>query len=137
MPYDKEEATQRLVDEFGYQRYAQKHFESRFTRFYESYWLPEKFRFDTRKVQFSSLILTGQMTRKEALEKLKIPAYDPDTIEHDFEYIASKLEIPITELRSYLDAPNKSYRDYKNQQMVYDIGAKAMRILGLELGGKR
>ena len=71
------------------------------------------------------------------MEKLKIPAYDPDTIEHDFEYIASKLEIPITELRSYLDAPNKSYRDYKNQQMVYDIGAKAMRILGLELGGKR
>lgn len=137
MPYDKEEATQRLVDEFGYQRYAQKHFESRFTRFYESYWLPEKFGFDTRKVQFSSLILTGQMTRKEALEKLKTPAYDPDTIEHDFEYIASKLEIPITELRSYLDAPNKSYRDYKNQQMVYDIGAKAMRILGLELGGKR
>ena len=137
MPYHKEEATQKLVDEFGYQRYAQKHFESRFTRFYESYWLPEKFGFDTRKVQFSSLILTGQMTRKEALEKLKIPAYDPDTIEHDFEYIASKLEIPITELRSYLDAPNKSYRDYKNQQMVYDIGAKAMRVLGLELGGKR
>lgn len=137
MPYHKEEATQKLVDEFGYQRYAQKHFESRFTRFYESYWLPEKFGFDTRKVQFSSLILTGQMTRKEALEKLKTPAYDPDTIEHDFEYIANKLEIPVNELRSYFDAPNKSYRDYKNQQIVYDIGAKAMRTLGLELGGKR
>ena len=137
MPYDKEEATQRLVNEFGYQRYAQKHFESRFTRFYESYWLPEKFGFDTRKVQFSSLILTGQMTRADALEKLKVPAYDPDTIEHDFEYIANKLEISITELNSYLNAPNKTYRDYKNQQMVYDIGAKAMRVLGLELGGKR
>jgi N-acetyl sugar amidotransferase len=137
MPYDKELATQLLVDEFGYERYAQKHFESRFTRFYESYWLPEKFGFDTRKVQFSSLILTGQMTREEALEKLKIPAYDPDIIEHDFEYIANKLEIPTEELQSYLKSPNKSYRDYKNQQMIYDIGAKAMRMLGLELGGKR
>ena len=60
-----------LVDEFGYQKYPQKHFESRFTRFYESYWLPKKFGFDTRKVQYSSLILTNQMTREDALEKLK------------------------------------------------------------------
>ena len=42
MPYHKESATQFLVDNYGYQRYAQKHFESRFTRFYESYWLPPK-----------------------------------------------------------------------------------------------
>ena len=59
VPYNKEVATQFLVDNYGYERYPQKHFESRFTRFYESYWLPEKFGFDTRKVQFSSLILTG------------------------------------------------------------------------------
>ena len=69
--YDKEKATQELEKEYGYQRYPQKHFESRFTRFYESYWLPERFGYDTRKVQFSSLILTGQMTREEALEELK------------------------------------------------------------------
>ena len=65
MTYNKEEATKFLVDNYGYQRYAQKHFESRFTRFYESYWLPEKFGFDTRKVQYSSLILTGQMCEKK------------------------------------------------------------------------
>ena len=68
MPYFKEEATDFLVEHFDYQKYPQKHFESRFTRFYEGYWLPEKFGFDTRKVQFSSLILTGQMSRDEALE---------------------------------------------------------------------
>ncbi|MFT4906440.1 MAG: N-acetyl sugar amidotransferase [Oleispira sp.] len=137
MPYDKEEATQFLVDNLGYQRYAQKHFESRFTRFYEGYWLPEKFGFDTRKVQYSSLIVTGQMTREDALEKLKSPAYDPDTIDEDFEYIANKLGISVEELRGYFNAPNKTYEDYKNQQSLYDFGAKIMRTLGLEKGGKR
>ena len=137
MPYNKEEATKFLVDNFGYQRYAQKHFESRFTKFYESYWLPEKFGFDTRKVQFSSLILTGQMTREEALEKLKTPAYDSETIKDDFEYIANKLGISVQELQSYFEAPNKTYKDYKNQQSIYSIGARLMRLLGLEKGGKR
>lgn len=137
LDYHKENATQFLVDNYGYQRYAQKHFESRFTRFYEGYWLPEKFGYDTRKVQYSSLILTGQMTREEAIEKLKTPAYDPETINDDLEYIANKLRISVEELKGYLNAPNKTYRDYKNQQSIYDAGAKVMRALGMERGGKR
>jgi len=137
VPYYKEEATQFLVDNFGYQRYEQKHFESRFTKFYESYWLIKKFGFDTRKVQYSSLILTNQMSRDEALEKLKKPPYNKDTIKQDFEYIATKLGISTEELQSYMDAPNKSYRDYKNQMFIYDIGAKILKALGIEKGGKR
>tara|TARA_Y100000768_G_C23988475_1_gene690501 strand:+ start:1636 stop:2736 length:1101 start_codon:yes stop_codon:yes gene_type:complete len=137
IPYDKNYAMQLLVDKFGYQKYSQKHFESRFTRFYEGYWLPKKFGYDTRKVQYSSLILTNQMTRKDALKKLKSPAYDPETINQDFEYIATKLGISIKELQSYMDAPNKTYKDYKSQENLYNIGAKVMRILGLEKGGKR
>ena len=137
VPYNKDEAMQLLEDKFGYQKYPQKHFESRFTRFYESYWLPEKFGYDTRKVQYSSLILTGQMTRNEALEKLKYPAYDPKTINQDFEYVATKLGISVEELQFYMDSPNKTYKDYKSQENIYNIGAKLMRILGLEKGGKR
>lgn len=136
-PYHKEEATQFLVDHLGYQRYEQKHFESRFTKFYESYWLPVKFGYDTRKVQYSSLILTGQMTREEALKKLEHPAYNEETIKHDFEYIANKLGITVDELQGYMDAPNKTYKDYRNQMRLYDIGAMGMRLLGLERGGKR
>ena len=136
-PYNKDEAMQLLVDKFGYQKYPQKHFESRFTRFYEGYWLPMKFGFDTRKVQYSSLILTNQMTREEALESLSKPAYDPNTIKQDFEYIATKLGISVEELQSYMDAPNKTYKDYKSQDSIYNIGAKVMRALGLEKGGKR
>ncbi len=67
VPFHKEAAMQELVDKFGWQRYAHKHYESRFTRFYEGYWLPTKFGYDKRRAHFSSLILTGQMTRDEAL----------------------------------------------------------------------
>ena len=137
MKYNKEEATKLLETKFGYQRYHQKHFESRFTCFYEGYWLPKKFGYDTRKVQFSSLILTGQMSRKEALEKLKEPAMTSDHIRQELKYIANKLGISVVELTGYLESENKTYRDYKSQQKMYDIGAKFLRAVGLEKGGKR
>lgn len=137
IPYNKDEAMQTLVEKFGYQKYPQKHFESRFTRFYESYWLPVRFGYDTRKVQFSSLILTGQMTRDEAIKELEKPAYDPETIHQDFEYIATKLGISTEELQSYMDAPHKTYKDYKSQEKIYNLGAGMMRLLGKEKGGKR
>lgn len=135
--YIKEDAIKLLVEKFGWQPYPQKHFESRFTRFYEGYWLPKKFGYDTRRVQFSSLIVAGQMTRDEALEKLKQLPYDESTIKQDFEYIATKLGISEEELLSYMDASNKTYKDYKSQEKIYTLGAKVMKIFGLELGGKR
>lgn len=137
VPYNKDEAMQLLVDKFGYQKYPQKHFESRFTRFYESYWLPTKFGYDTRKVQFSSLILTDQMTREEALKELSKPAYDPETVHHELDYVASKLDWSIEQLMSCLHAPNKTYRDFANQETIYNIGAKILKFIGKELGGKR
>lgn len=137
VPYIKKEAMQLLQEKFGWQPYPQKHFESRFTKFYESYWLPEKFGYDVRKVQYSSLILTGQMTREEALEKLKEPTYDAATIQQDFEYIANKLGITVEELNSYFKAPNKTYKDYASQENIYKIGAKLLKALGIEKGGKR
>jgi N-acetyl sugar amidotransferase len=137
MRYIKADAMKELVDKFGWQPYPQKHFESRFTRFYEGYWLPKKFGYDTRKVQFSSLIVTNQMTRQEALNKLERPAYDEATIAQDFEYIATKLGISVAELQGYYDAPNKTYKNYKSQEWVFELGARAMKFLGMEVGGKR
>ena len=135
--YTKAKAMQELEEKFGWQPYSQKHFESRFTRFYESYWLPERFGFDTRKVQFSSLILTNQMTRDEALELLAEPPYDKETIHHDFEFVATKLGISVDELQVCMDLPHKTYKDYNSQQSIYSLGAAVMRLFGLELGGKR
>jgi len=137
VPYVKADAMRVLVDTFGWQPYPQKHFESRFTRFYESYWLPEKFGFDTRRVQYSSLILTNQMTRAEALASLGQPSYDHDTIRRDIEYVATKLDISVEELLGYLTSPNRTFRDYRSQRDIYKFGARLLRLMGIELGGKR
>jgi len=137
MPYLKEDAMKLLTESFGWQEYPQKHFESRFTRFYESYWLPKRFGYDTRRVQYSSLILTEQMTRAEALKRLSQPAYDEETIAHEFEYVATKLGISTEELQTYMDAPLKTYRDYRSQRSIYFLGARVMQMMGLERGGKR
>jgi N-acetyl sugar amidotransferase len=137
VPYEKAGAMNLLIEKFGWQAYPQKHFESRFTRFYEGFWLPRKFGYDTRRVQFSSLIVTGQMTRDEAIEKLKAPALDESTVRQEFEYVANKLGISTKELQGYFDAPNKTYRDYRSQMAYYSLGARMMKTLGLELGGKR
>ena len=133
--FNKNDAMRVLIDEFDWQPYPQKHFESRFTRFYESYWLPKRFGFDTRKVQFSSLILTKQMKREEALRLLDISSYDEKNIHNDFEYIANKLDISTEELKGYLNAPLKTHNDYKSQQKIFEIGAKTLEIFGKEKGG--
>ena len=137
MPYIKADAIALLEKEYGWKPYPQKHFESRFTKFYEGYWLTERFGFDTRKVQYSSLILTGQMTRAEALEKLKKPAYDPATIDDEFNYIATKLGITPNELRQYFTMPKKYYWDYKNQKSIFNFGAKILNLIGAERAIRR
>jgi N-acetyl sugar amidotransferase len=137
IPYIQKDAKTLLMDRFGWQPYPQKHFESRFTRFYESYWLPERFGYDVRKVQYSSLILTGQMSRDEAIERLKAPSYDKATIATEIEFVASKLDISVGELNGYMTLPKRSFRDYRSQQHIYKLGARAMRLFGMERGGKR
>jgi hypothetical protein len=77
------------------------------------------------------------MTREEALEQLEQLPYDKENIKHDFEFVANKLGITVQELQACFDAPNKTYKDYKNQEWVYDIGAFILRKLGIEKGGKR
>lgn len=137
IPYHKEEALALLEEEYGWTPYPQKHFESQFTKFFEAYWLPERFGFDTRRVQFSSLILTEQMTREEALDEMKRPAYNPETIDVEFDAIAEKLDISSDELRGYFNLPKKFYWDYKNQEFIFNLGAKVLKFLGIEKSVKR
>jgi N-acetyl sugar amidotransferase len=132
VPFVKEAAMDELVERFGWQKYAHKHYESRFTRFYEGYWLPTKFGFDKRRAHFSSLILTGQMTREEALDRVSKPAYDSETIGEDFEYVATKLGLTVSELEALRDGPKKSYRDYKNAMGLIELGTKVLRAAGVQ-----
>lgn len=132
VPYIKENAIQELVDRFGWQRYGPKHYESHFTRFIEGYWLPKKFGYDKRRVYFSSLILTKQMTREEAIESIAQPAYDEQMMFQDFEYIAKKLELTVFELQKIMDGKNKTYRDYKSNMYLISSATKILRIFGIQ-----
>ncbi len=132
MPYIKEDAIKELSDRFGWQKYAQKHHESRFTRFVECYWLPRKFGYDRRKAHLSSLVLTNQMTREEALIRIAKPEIDEQTLMQDFEYIAKKLGLAVSEFQELFEGENKSYRDYKNKMWLINMGTKASQFLGIE-----
>jgi N-acetyl sugar amidotransferase len=132
VPYIKEKAVQEMADRFGWQRYGEKHHESRFTRFYEGYWLPQKFGYDKRRTYLSSLVLTGQMTRAQALERIAKPALDDQAVAQEFEYVAKKLDLTEDELRELFHGENKGYRDYKNNMFLITLGSKVMRFLGAE-----
>lgn len=114
VPYSKEIATNVLINEYGWEPYKQKHFESMMTKFLEGYWCPKRFGADIRIAQLSSLILTGQITREQAIEELSHPSLTEDEGRELFSQVASKLEISEAELQSYFDMPIKCYDDYKN-----------------------
>lgn len=136
MPYVKKNAMEVMEKEYGWKPYPQKHFESRFTRFFEGYWLPSRFGFDMRRVDLSSLILTGQLSREDALKKLEESPYNAELINQDFEYIATKLGISTGELRSYHEMPKKYYWDYRNQRRIFELGEWVLsRISGTRRGG--
>ena len=132
IPYKKEDAIAILEEKYGWQRYANKHFESIFTRFYEGYWLVKKFGYDKRKAHFSSLILTDQMTREEALNKLAEPPYNEDLAMQDLEYVAKKLGLTKKEFIEMMNSENKTYRDYKSNAWLMKMAIKLAILVGLE-----
>jgi len=113
--YDKQEAKALLEREIGWRDYGGKHYESVYTRIFQSYILPVKFGYDKRKAHYSSLILAGQMTREQALTLLKEPLFDPNTIEQDIEYLTKKFQISRKEFEAIMHAPKKTYHDYRSK----------------------
>lgn len=131
-PFNKEDAIAELSSLFGWQPYQMKHYESRFTKFFESYWTPRKHGYDKRRVYFSSEILTGQMSREQALERLSRPELSEEEMKKDFSYVAKKLDWTDDELMEIFNAPNKSFRDYKNNYFWLKLGARIANVLGVD-----
>ena len=130
--YNKSEVEKMLHEKYGWMRYENKHYENVFTRFFEGYYLPHKFGFDTRKNVYSNQILAGTMKRDEALELLKKPSYDPDLMEQDKEYIAKKLGISTEEFDEIIAGENKTPLDYKNSMWLLKIGVGICKLVGIE-----
>lgn len=118
--YEKKDVIALLQRELGYMPYERKHGESRFTRFFQEHYLPSKFNVDKRKAHFSSLIVSGQMTRDEALADLNKPLYRSKELEEELEYVADKLGFTLDEFRTILAAPARKHTDYPNQAWLFD-----------------
>ena len=130
--YNKSEAEDLLHEKYGWTKYENKHYENVFTRFFEGYYLPHKFGFDTRKNVLSNQILAGTMTREEALRVLKKPPYDPEHMEQDKEYVAKKLGITVQKFDEIIEGPKHIPSDYKNSMWLIKIGVFVCKLLGIE-----
>jgi aminotransferase len=138
MAYDKAKALEELKTTVGYKPYARKHGESQFTKLFQNYYLPQKFGFDKRQPHLSSLIVSGQITRDEALQKLKEPLYEPDELERDISFFCKKLQITRETFNELMNAPVHEYSDFPSFQNRYKLLKKIQsvfeRILGRRFG---
>ncbi|MCP5343522.1 MAG: N-acetyl sugar amidotransferase [Pseudomonadales bacterium] len=134
MDYNKAGALAELERTIGYKPYPRKHGESIFTKWFQNYYLPEKFNIDKRLPHLSSLIVSGQMTREEALHKLEEPLYDPIELEVDISYLCKKLRISRQEFDEFISAELHEYSDFPNwdgrYQLIRNIKKMILRFTG-------
>lgn len=133
-PYNKDEAKKIISEKINWRDYGGKHHESRFTKFFQAHWLPEKFGYDKRRAHLSSLIVAGQMTRDEALKELAVPVYNENELKEDKEFLAKKMGLSLDEFNEIMTQPNKSFldypSDYKLTQIVKKILSSIKKLLG-------
>ncbi len=119
VPYSKKMAIEFLHNEFDWNYYGGKHFESRFTKFFQSYYLPKKFGYEKKRAHISSLIVGGEITREEGLRDMADDsAYTDSQMLEDRDYILKKLDISEPEWEGIMAAPKKSEDDYKNSKKL-------------------
>jgi hypothetical protein len=126
--YNKDEAKKYLIDHLGWKDYGGKHHESRFTKFFQTYYLPTKFGYDKRRAHYSSMIVANHTKREEALQKLEEPPYGAN-IRNDKEFFAKKLGFSIDELDALIAAPSKNYTNYKNSAALTENCRKLAAFL--------
>lgn len=127
--YNKEKAIKELGDFCGFRYYEAKHLENTLTKVIQLYWYYHKFNFDKRKSHLSSLIVSGQITRQQALDELAKPAYDKVKMDEDLNMILPKLGFTREEFDKIVFRPGKQHRDYKTDK--YFIILRILRKLHL------
>lgn len=116
LDFNKAQALDTLESQFGYKRYPYKHYESIFTRFYQGYILPTKFGVDKRRLHFSTLVMSGQMRRDEAISGLQGIAYpNEQALEEDKSYFLKRMGWTAAELNAYLQRPGRSHAQYGSE----------------------
>lgn len=131
--YDKEKAKKFLEEKYAWRDYGGKHYESFYTKFYQTYILPTKFGYDKRRPHLSSLIVSGQLNRENAMEMLKELPYDRQRIVQDIEYFLDKMQISREEFEDIMSREPLSYWDYPNNEN--DLTGKLIRFISGKMGG--
>lgn len=122
--YNIKKAKQQLKDEFDWEDYPRKHYESIFTKFYQSYILPVKFGIDKRRVHLSNLIFSNQMTRGEALQDIEEPLYSTEEeLMYDYGYIIQKLGLRPQEFEEIMALPIVSHYSFPGDEMTAETKA--------------
>lgn len=129
--FTKESMINTLVEEYGYEPYTQKHFEDLLTKFLEGWWQPTRFGHDIRRAQLSSLVVTGQMSRDEAMKILEKPSLSEEESKVLISDIANKLEISEEELLK-LHSMGECKDRFRSQERIYQLGIKLYELAGLE-----
>jgi hypothetical protein len=134
MPYNKDKAVAELEAKLGWRSYGRKHGESIFTKLFQNYYLPKRFGYDKRRPHLSSLIVSGQLTREEALRKLAEPLYDSRELEVDLAYFCKKLRISRDEFDALLKQPLTHYSEFSNwdarHRMLKRLQGSMERVTG-------
>ncbi len=130
MPYVDKDAKQDIADSVGWRDYGGKHYESVFTRYFQGCYLPHKFGFDKRLAHYSSLVLSGQVTRDEALALMETTNYPEQLRKQDHEFIAKKLGITVEGLEALIELPPVNYTAYPNSDAFWRTAKKLGDSLG-------
>jgi hypothetical protein len=120
LDYQKKEAQLFLKDNFKWEYYGGHHFENIFTRFAISYWLFEKFAIDKRKITLSAQILSGEISRVEAIHLLSSKPYLDSEKSMMLDYVLKKLDLSFDEFNLIMHSPAKSFYDYPSNYKLID-----------------
>lgn len=110
--YNRKHALKELEEFCGFEYYGSKHLENTLTKFIQLYWFYHKFHVDKRTSHLSSMIVSGQMTREEALKEMEKPLYDKEEMEKDIDFILQKLDISREEFTRIMNEKPKQHTDY-------------------------
>ena len=116
--YHKQDAINTIQQELGWKNYGRKHGESIFTRFYQEYYLPKKFGFDKRRLHLSTLILSGQVSRADALAQLALPLFSADELCEYEALFLKKLKFTSEDWEQILQAEPQAHTSYQNNWML-------------------
>jgi N-acetyl sugar amidotransferase len=129
IPYRKRDAIELLTREFGWRYYGGKHYESRFTKFFQGWYLPGKFGYDKRLAHLSSLILAGEITRDEALAGLERELYSAHELRDDKLFMQKKLGVPPEEFDRLMAMPARAHNEYPSSQRILTLVRSARGVL--------